>query len=230
MTFREAFVDQVIKEGFAIAPECLSKSEIDVLASELNKSTLQRSRAGIRHLMHHPAVEKLARSSPMLDMARSVLGPSAFPYRATLFDKSPDSNWLVVWHQDTALPLQRRHDRPGWGPWSIKDNILYAHATAEALSQVLALRLHLDSSNIDNGPLRVLPATHKDEIFSDSAIEKLATTINSLDCTVARGGVLAMRPLLVHASSKSHSQQPRRVLHIEYATRPVLVGIPLAIA
>jgi hypothetical protein len=26
-----------------------------------------------------------------------------------------------------------------------------------------------------------------------------------------------MRPLLIHASSKSHSDRPRRVLHIEYA-------------
>ena len=230
MTSREGFAEQIIEEGFAIAPECVSPTEIDALVSALNKSTLQRSRAGIRHLMHHPAVEKLARSSPLLDMAQCVLGHSAFPYRATLFDKSPNSNWLVVWHQDTALPLQRREDLPGWGPWSIKEGILYAHAPAQALSQVLALRLHLDSSNIDNGALRVLPATHKNGIFSDSAIEKLATTISSLNCTVARGGVLAMQPLLVDASSKSHSQHRRRVLHIEYAAHSELEGIPLAFA
>ena len=32
-----------------------------------------------------------------------------------------------------------------------------------------------------------------------------------------RGGVVAMRPLVVHTSSKADSDRPRRVLHIEYA-------------
>ena len=38
------------------------------------------------------------------------------------------------------------------------------------------------------------------------------------DCVAAAGGVVAMRPLVVHASSKSTDSRPRRVLHIEYAT------------
>jgi hypothetical protein len=31
------------------------------------------------------------------------------------------------------------------------------------------------------------------------------------------GGVVVMRPLIIHASSKSSAHQPRRVLHLEYA-------------
>ena len=42
-------------------------------------------------------------------MAQEVLGRAALPFRATLFDKSPTPNWLVVWHQDTALPLCERN-------------------------------------------------------------------------------------------------------------------------
>ena len=38
-----------------------------------------------------------------------------------------------------------------------------------------------------------------------------------MDCTVPAGGVVVMRPLIVHASSKAESDLPRRVLHIEYA-------------
>jgi hypothetical protein len=51
-----------------------------------------------------------------MGIARETLGKEAFPFRATLFDKSPTANWLVVWHQDTALPLQERRDAPLWGP------------------------------------------------------------------------------------------------------------------
>jgi hypothetical protein len=48
-------------------------------------------------------------------------------------------------------------------------------------------------------------------------VQALAATVEPHECTVARGGVVSMRPLLVHASSKSTSAAPRRVLHIEYA-------------
>jgi len=88
--------------------------------------------------MKVPAVAAVARDPRMQQVAQAVLGQLAIPYRATLFAKSADSNWLVVWHQDTALPLQQREDRPGWGPWSIKEGVLYAHAPEQALSQVVA--------------------------------------------------------------------------------------------
>jgi ectoine hydroxylase-related dioxygenase (phytanoyl-CoA dioxygenase family) len=127
-----------------------------------------------------------------------------------------------VWHQDTALPLQERRDVPGWGPWSIKDGVNYAHAPASALEQVLALRLHLDDSVADNGPLPVLPGTHTHGVLNDDALHELSTRIPAVDCLVPRGGILAMRPLVVHASSKSRSTTPRRVLHIEYARSAAL--------
>jgi len=164
-------------------------------------------------------------------MAQEVLGDAALSLRATLFDKSPTSNWLVVWHQDTALPLRERREAPGWGPWSTKDGVNYAHAPASALEQVLALRLHLDDSVAENGPLRVLPGTHALGVLSDDFLHELSTQIAAIDCLVPRGGILAMRPLVVHASSKSQSRAPRRVLHIEYATSLVIHdGLTLAVA
>ncbi len=139
------------------------------------------------------------------------------PYRATLFDKSPTRNWLVTWHQDTALPLEERRDAPGWGPWSVKFGITYVHAPATALSRVVALRLHFDDSRHDNGPLRVLPGTHALGLLSDADIDGILQRASPVDCLAACGGIVAMRPLILHASSKAESNRPRRVLHIEYA-------------
>ncbi len=203
---------------------------MDRLAADLETPIVSRSRAGIRHAMKVPAVAAVARDPRLQQLAQAVVGPSAVPYRATLFVKSADSNWLVVWHQDTALPLQQRDDRPNWGPWSIKEGIVYAHAPEQALSQVVALRLHLDDSNEENGPLRVLPETHKQGVLTDDATHELAGKTRPIECTVPRGGVLIMRPLLVHASSKSQAPAPRRVLHIEYAAGPTLAGFRLAVA
>jgi ectoine hydroxylase-related dioxygenase (phytanoyl-CoA dioxygenase family) len=181
--------------------------------------------------MHVPLVQQLARDSRLLTIAARFVGPEAVPFRATLFDKSPASNWLVVWHQDTALPLSKRRDIPGWGPWSIKAGITYAHAPASALSRVVALRLHIDDSGADNGPLRVLPGTHSMGLLSDAEIGQLAREIPPVDCIVPAGGIVAMRPLLVHASSKAETTRQRRVLHIEYAdSSRIADDLELAIA
>jgi ectoine hydroxylase-related dioxygenase (phytanoyl-CoA dioxygenase family) len=185
----------------------------------------------MRHAMRNASVASIARDPRLLSLARDVLGNDAIPFRATLFDKSLTTNWLVVWHQDTALPLHRRRDIPGWGPWSVKEGIIYAHAPTGALQSVLALRVHLDDSTDENGLLRVLPGTHTLGVLSDDEVYRLAIKMIPLDCPVPKGGVLAMRPLLVHSSSKTRSKTPRRVLHIEYAASlDVGEGLRLAMA
>jgi hypothetical protein len=167
--------ERVSSDGFAIIPEVLSECEIADLKSMLDRSELPRSRAGMRHAMRNARVAALARDSRLMAMAQEVLGRAA-PFRATLFDKSPTSNWLVVWHQDTALPLCERREVPGWGPWSIKHGVNCAHAPASALEQVLALRLHLDDSIAENGPLRVLPGTHSLGLFERRSASRSVDT------------------------------------------------------
>jgi ectoine hydroxylase-related dioxygenase (phytanoyl-CoA dioxygenase family) len=212
-----SWLHPIQKQGYAIIPDILAPHEITGLLNEFSRVDLPRSRAGLRHAMRIQAVASMAQDPRLMNIAHATLGADAFPFRATLFDKSPTANWLVVWHQDTALPLQERREIPGWGPWSLKDGMNYAHAPASALSQVLALRVHLDDSTAENGPLRVLPGTHTLGVLTDELLHDLSTRIAAADCLVPRGGVLAMRPLVVHASSKSQSEAPRRVLHIEYA-------------
>jgi ectoine hydroxylase-related dioxygenase (phytanoyl-CoA dioxygenase family) len=215
--------------GFAILPALFSHEDLDRLLREIDESEPRRSRAGIRHALSLHPVAAAAKQPQMIELAREVLGVDAFPFRATLFDKSPTANWLVVWHQDTALPLRERIELPGWGPWSVKEGIDYAHAPASALNEVLALRVSFDESTTENGPLRVLPRTHTMGVLSDDNIHELAARIAPVECVVPKGGVVAMRPLIVHASSKSQTEKPRRVLHIEYAASDSIVK-PLQLA
>jgi ectoine hydroxylase-related dioxygenase (phytanoyl-CoA dioxygenase family) len=220
----------VEKQGFAIIPEAVPASDMARVVRDLADNPLPRRRAGSRHALRHPSILELARGPCLAGLAEEILGCDAIPFRATLFDKSPRSNWLVAWHQDTALPLRKRKDVSGWGPWSVKEGIIFAFAPEGVLRQILALRLHLDDSTAENGPLRVLPGTHMTGVLDSEAIHQLAADSTAVDCVVSAGGVLAMKPLIVHASSKSLSEQPRRVLHIEYAPSLVLQdGLELAI-
>ena len=107
--------------------------------------------------------------------------------------------------------------------------VLHAIAPAAALERLVALRVHLDDSGPDNGPLRVLSDTHTSGVLAHEEIEKLALTVAPVDCLTGAGGVVAMRPLAIHASSKALTDRPRRVLHIEFAPAVTLAGAELAL-
>lgn len=223
------FRNDIERTGYAVLLGIFSQEFLNDLLQQIDELAPRRSRAGVRHAMRLSPVGDVARHPQMVDLAREVLGTHAFPFRATMFDKSRTANWLVVWHQDTALPLRERSEAAGWGPWSAKEGIAYAHAPAAALSQVLALRVSLDDSLSENGPLRILPETHTLGVLSDDSIHELAARIAPVDCVVPKGGIVAMRPLVVHASSKSQTEIPRRVLHIEYAASD-FIAKPLQLA
>jgi ectoine hydroxylase-related dioxygenase (phytanoyl-CoA dioxygenase family) len=208
---------QATDSGYGIVPGCLSNRECDEVAGILSDGTVSRSRAGARHLMVNPTVSELANDDRLIQLAGEWLGHMAIPFRATLFEKSARTNWLIPWHQDTALPLAEKFSLDGWGPWSEKAGAVYAHAPAWALSRVVALRVHLDASTADNGPLRVVPGSHIAGVLSDEQVMEFVSKNGCVECCAPQGGVIVMRPLIIHSSSKVRSAKSRRVLHIEYA-------------
>jgi hypothetical protein len=202
--------------GYSTLAGVLSHQECDLIARHV-ENTPRMGRAGARNLMSNPVIADLAFDSRLLQLAADALGSKAQPFRATLFEKSGAANWHVLWHQDRALPMSRRFESYEWGPWTTKAGGLYALAPAWALKTVLALRVHLDASTLSNGPLQVIPNSHEDGVLSPAAIQRLMSTRAAETCTVGRGGILAMRPLLLHSSTKARCDEPRRVIHIEYA-------------
>ena len=138
--------EQVDRDGYAIVPAVVDELVLRDLLEQLGGSDLPSSRAGVRHMMKDPRVAQIAAREEMIGIAREIVGAQAWPFLATLFNKSPSSNWLLAWHQDTALPLRERRELPRWGPWSVKEGMNYAHAPREAFERVVALRLHLDDS------------------------------------------------------------------------------------
>ena len=216
--------------GYSITEHIFDHRELVLIREAIEVSDIPRTRAGARHLLRVPEVRAMAAHPGLSQLAAAFVGPAAFPFRATLFDKSAASNWLVAWHQDTALPLRERLDVASWGPWSVKGGVLHAMAPARALATVIALRVHLDDSTPTNGALRVLPGTHSSGVLSHDDILEVAARIRAVECVCSAGGVVAMRALIIPASSKTRDAQARRVLHLEYAPTVHLgAGIELAV-
>lgn len=201
------------RDGFAIVPGVLDAATCADLIESLGPVT----GAGRRGMLAHPTVRELARSPQFVELLRPHLDAEPRPVRAIFFDKSPDANWLVSWHQDLTLALRERVDVEGFGPWSVKEGVPHVQPPMALLERMLTLRLHLDGTDESNGALRVIAGSHRHGRLDAAKLQELRDAQPAETCTVAAGDALLMRPLLLHASGRSTSPRHRRVLHIEYA-------------
>ncbi len=199
--------------GFAQIPGVLDTAGQSRLLAALGPTT----GPGRRGLLSNPTVAALASSPTLLDLVRPHLPAPPVPTRAIYFDKSPDTNWLVPWHQDLTIALRQRAEIPGFGPWSTKDGITHVQPPIPFLEQMLTVRLHLDPTDASNGALRVLPGSHRSGRLDPGQIQQWRERQPEFLCTASAGDVLLLRPLLLHASARSTTDRHRRILHIEYA-------------
>jgi ectoine hydroxylase-related dioxygenase (phytanoyl-CoA dioxygenase family) len=150
-------------------------------------------------------------------LARPYLDGPPVPVRGILFDKSPDANWLVPWHQDLTIAVRERFEAEGFSAWSKKDGIPHVQPPVALLEQMLTIRLHLDGADETNGALRIISGTHRLGKLSAGEAASARAERSEHVCCVQAGDAVLMRPLVLHASSKARSPKHRRVLHLEYA-------------
>jgi len=180
----------------------------------------------VRNLLEAvPEVRALARLESVRALAEPVLGPGCFVVRAILFDKTPDANWKVAWHQDLTIAVRERAEAPGFGPWSEKAGIPHVQPPAAVLERMLTVRVHLDDCGRENGPVQVIPGSHAHGRLAADEISRWRETREPVFCTSARGGALVMRPLILHASSPATQPGHRRVVHLELAADALPHGL-----
>jgi ectoine hydroxylase-related dioxygenase (phytanoyl-CoA dioxygenase family) len=201
--------------GYALADLVLADHQCDQIARSL--PTVAAGRGGVRNLIAHPTVRRLLEHKALGRYLWSVIGRDLVAVRATLFDKTSEGNWRVQWHQDRAIAVKEHLDVAGYGPWSTKSGTLHVEPPAEVLSQMLAVRIHLDVCGSENGPLRVIPGTHLLGKLPDARVAQLVADREMVELHVPQGAMILMRPLLVHSSSPARETTHRRVLHVEFA-------------
>jgi ectoine hydroxylase-related dioxygenase (phytanoyl-CoA dioxygenase family) len=215
---------EIEENGFAICNKVFSAEEVARLLAAMERIDQVgsvRRRGGIfavRNLLDVSAeVRELANSAVVRELVEAILGPKFFSVRGILFDKIPDANWKVPWHQDVTIAVRERVEVDGFGPWSIKADVLHVQPPAFVLERMISVRLHLDSCREANGALRVIPTSHRLGRIPEDQITDSRVGVFERICAVESGGVLLMRPLLLHASSPSQVPDHRRVIHIDFA-------------
>ncbi|QDS99418.1 phytanoyl-CoA dioxygenase family protein [Adhaeretor mobilis] len=205
------------EDGFCLARAAISPCQLAELIDVLQDDRFEKS-PGRRDLFQlREVICNFACSQVVSDLVGPVLGSQARCVRGLVFQKNANLNWQVAWHQDRTIAVKKKSEVGGYQAWSVKQGIPHVNPPSELLERMLTLRIHLDSANQENGVLEVLPGSHMGGILTEIEIAELAQNTKSVPCIAQPGDVLLMRPLLLHASRKVNSTNPRRVLHLEYA-------------
>lgn len=213
-------------DGFAVLPGLLSAGDIDHVDHEL-EATDER-RPGDRSLLDRPWCLELSERIRCDARAKSLLPAGAHSVQCTLFAKTSARNWLVGLHQDLTIPVARRIESSACTAWSEKRGKIFVQPPLSVLEQLVAVRLHLDDCDAENGGLRVVPGTHRLGKLRSSAAAAERDRRGELSVSLRRGDAMILQPLLLHASSKATSRRPRRVLHFVFGPPSLPDGLTWA--
>ena len=223
--------ERLVREGYAILPHVFGPREVAALtdcvrSAALSSPHVMRSEAtyAIRHAFSEvPCLRKVLADPALLAIVRENLSEKAFVTKSIWFEKPPGGNWFVGWHQDISISVKERREVPGYSKWTAKHGVIGVVPPVAILERTLTVRIHLDDADGTNGAVRVIPGSHRSGIQQHPGAD-----VDGSLCAVPSGGVMLMRPLLMHASSRSTSDRPRRVLHLEFNDRELGGGLEWA--
>jgi ectoine hydroxylase-related dioxygenase (phytanoyl-CoA dioxygenase family) len=166
------------------------------------------------HLVH-PVFAEFMRSPRLLAVLSALLGPSGVRLHGSKLNlKSPEYGSPVEWHQDWAF---------------------YPHTNDD----LLAVGVLLDDATPENGPLLVLPGTHRGTTYDHHGTDgrfcgAMDPGRDGLDFAGARpllapaGACSFHHVRVVHGSAQNRSAQSRNLLLYEFAAADAfpLLGIP----
>ncbi len=212
--------------GIEIKESLITYNLIHAVIAEVEESEEALPKHGIRNAeKKFTSIKGLLSDSRLLNEARHILGKEPQVVRVIFFDKTPDKNWFVTWHQDKTVTLSIRKEIEGWGPWTLKDKTHHVQPSLDVLNQMLTFRVHLDPSGTENGCLKVIPCSHEKGFLKQNEIDEIVNNTEPVFCEVNSGDAVIMRPHILHSSSKSILPEHRRVVHVEFSGYELPNGI-----
>ncbi|WP_158545504.1 phytanoyl-CoA dioxygenase family protein [Bremerella cremea] len=215
-------MEDLARQGYAMLPGVFTSEEVERITQRLFEDfaaysgpAVLKSRDriyGSRNLLATSTwLLELAQKPVLGDLLEAALGNDVGLVRGLFFDKPPDRSWSLPWHRDRTIAV-RDNTLPttSFKSPTRKAGIAHLEAPDELLANMLTLRIHLDAMTAENGPLAVIPGSHRLDIAKEEP---------PLVLQASAGDVLAMRPLLSHSSSmsKEGTTAHRRIVHLEFA-------------
>jgi len=223
------------EQGYLVVPDVLDAATLDTVRGELAR-ILEGARAVTAHTDTYdlepghrpddprvrrvktphrffPVFERLMRHPRLVAILQDLLGASIRLHGSKINLKSPRYGSPVEWHQDWAF---------------------YPHTNDD----LLAVGVMLDDCTSDNGPLLVVPKSHRGPTFDHHADGYFCGAIDpaairdeiarAVPLTGRAGSMSFHHVRLVHGSAQNVSSLPRTLLLYEYGAADAwpLMGVP----
>jgi len=218
-------IDQLTENGFTILENVYNSEEIDAIQQTIDQ--LDSSNAVFRKTENLFAIRQFFKAVPnavelifndkLKLIVRDLFGNDYFVVKSIYFDKPEQSNWFVAYHQDLTISVDQKLSLDGFGPWTLKQDQFAVQPPIEILENGFTIRIHLDDTDQHNGALNVISKSHLKGIYRPETIDW--TTEEEISCAVPAGGIMIMKPLLLHSSARTTNGKRRRVIHIEFSNQ-----------
>jgi hypothetical protein len=188
-------------------------------------ATLPQDDAGLRLHGVDALAPLLANDGCIGTVAASVLGEAARPVRAILFNKSPETNWSLGWHQDRTICVREKRKAAGFGPWTVKSGMVHVAPPFELLTRMVTVRAHLDDVPATNAPLLIAPGSHMRGRVAVNEIDQVVELCGMAMCLAEAGDVWLYATPILHASDAASAPKSRRVLQVDFAAEELPFGL-----
>jgi len=217
-------IKQVLEDdGFTILENVYSKIEINNILQFLEKQDIEKS-FGIRYfLKSFPNLIPYIFNNNTLTIIQKI-APKANVIKSIYFDKPPNANWIVNWHQDLTINVEGKIEDKNFKNWRILKDRTVVQPPLSFLENIFTIRIHLDKCTTENGALRIVKKSHQNGIVP---LQGKSTELNQNEeiCEIDEGGILIMKPLLFHSSKRTENNKNRRVIHIEFCDQKLPLGL-----
>jgi ectoine hydroxylase-related dioxygenase (phytanoyl-CoA dioxygenase family) len=221
----------ITDNGFTIIEDVFSNAEVNAIERLINnadatKPTFRQTADlfAIRQFLKEvPVVIPHVFTATLNSIINGLFGDDYFVVKSIYFDKPAASNWFVAYHQDITISVAAKHELSGFINWTNKQGQFAVQPPVQILENNFTIRIHLDDTDENNGALKVIPGTHAKGVYRAETIS--AAGENEQLCRVKKGGIMIMRPLLMHASGRTVNDKKRRVIHIEFSNTQLPVPL-----
>lgn len=211
--------------GFAILDNIYTTDEVEEMLEQVShanpaKETFRKSADlfAIRQFLKEvPATINTIFNNNLASVLKPLLGDKYFVVKSIYFDKPPTSNWYVPYHQDLTISVDKKLQLNGFECWTTKQNQFAVQPPVDILENIVTVRIHLDDTDENNGALKVVPESHSKGIYRPDTIDW--SVEREVSCNVPKGGIMLMKPLLLHSSGRTINEKRRRVVHIELSNK-----------
>ena len=118
------------EKGYVIIEDIFTTTAIEEIINQTQyadstKATFRKTKDlfAIRQFFREvPQVVGLLFTDKLKTTIQDLFGNSYFVVKSIYFGKPGTSNWFVSYHQDLTTSVDKKIEKEGFGPWSVKQN------------------------------------------------------------------------------------------------------------